>query len=101
MQTDTKTFEIIISVVIAVIASSGFWTFINRVVDKKSQKYKLLVALAEDRIISLGTPIIERGYITKDEYEILIKGIGEPYIKSNGNGVGKRILTECGKLPIK
>lgn len=93
--------EFIIAIILAVLGASGFWTLLLKILDRKSSKTKLLLGLAHDRIIALGEEYIKRGCITKDEYENLIKYLGEPYLESGGNGLGKRILEECKKLPIK
>lgn len=98
---DLRFFEIIISVVIAVIASSGFWTFINRKIDRKSAKMKLLLGIAHDRIIQLCEPILKRGYITKEEYENIVNCLGIPYVECGGNHLAKKMLEDCKKLPLK
>lgn len=93
--------EMIIAVILAVIGSSGIWTVVLRLIDRKSSKTKLLVGLAHDRIVTLGEPITRRGYITKDEYENLIIYLGEPYLKCNGNSLAEKIINECKKLPMR
>ena len=60
-----------LTVVCAVIASSGFWTYIQKRSEKKDVKTRMLVGLAHDRILFLGMNYVERGYITRDEYENL------------------------------
>ena len=57
----------------------------------------MLIGLGHDRIMFLGMTYIDRGYITKDEYENLYK----PYEKLGGNGSAKRIMAEVDKLPIR
>lgn len=61
----------------------------------------MLIGLAHDRIIYLGLKYIERGWITKDEYENLIDYLYVPYDKLGGNGSAQRIINEVKKLPIK
>ena len=61
----------------------------------------MLVGLGHDRIMFLGMHYIERGYITRDEYENLCEYLYNPYEKLGGNGSAKRIMAEVDKLPIR
>lgn len=92
--------ESIITVVCAVIASSGFWSFLQSRRDKKDVKTQMLLGLGHDRIIFLGMGYIERGWITQDEYENLHDYLYKPYKKMGGNGSAERIMIEVEKLPI-
>lgn len=92
--------QIIASIVVSAIASSGLWAYVQKKMDKKDAKTQLLVGIAHDRIIWLGMTYIERGYITQDEYENLIRYLYEPYAAMGGNGSAKRIVNEVNKLPI-
>ena len=47
--------QIIASIVISAIASSGLWAFIQKKMDKKDAKTQLLVGMAHDRIIEYLT----------------------------------------------
>lgn len=93
--------QMVVTIVCAVIASSGFWTFIQKKNENKDVKSQMLVGLAHDRIISLGMCYIERGCITQDEYENLYEYLYKPYEKMGGNGSAKRVMTEVNKLPIR
>ena len=92
--------SIIVTVLCSVIASSGFWAWLQKKDDKKSLQSQMLIGLAHDRIVSLGMTYIERGWITKDEYENLRVYLYEPYERMGGNGSAKRIMQEVDKLPI-
>lgn len=93
--------QMIITVVCAVIASSGFWAYITRRSDRKDVKTEMLIGLGHDRIVYLGMCYIERGYITQDEYENLFDYLYKPYKKMGGNGSAERIMNEVNKLPIR
>lgn len=93
--------QMVVTVVCAVIASSGFWAYIQRRGEKKDVKARLLVGLAHDRILFLGMSCIERGFITRDEYENLYEYLYRPYEKMGGNGSAKRVMQEVNKLPIR
>ena len=92
--------QMALTVVCAVIASSGFWAYIQKRSEKKDVKTQMLVGLAHDRILFLGMSYIEQGFITRDEYENLYEYLYCPYEKMGGNGSAKRVMQEVNKLPI-
>lgn len=99
MQVDTV-IQMAVTVICAVIASSGFWAYIQKRSEKNDVKTQMLVGLAHDRILFLGMSYVERGYITRDEYENLYEYLYRPYEKMGGNGSAKRVMQEVNKLPI-
>lgn len=92
--------QVITSVLIALISSTGLWSYIANYRNKHDAKTRLLIGLAHDRIIYLGTQYIERGYITSDEYENLNDYLYEPYAAAGGNGSAKRVMEQVRKLPF-
>lgn len=92
--------SIIVTVLCSVIASSGFWAWLQKKDDKKSLQSQMLIGLAHDRIVSLGMIYIERGWITKDEYENLRDYLYEPYEALGGNGSAKRVMEGVNRLKI-
>lgn len=96
----TDFIQMLVTVLCSVIASSGFWAYLMNRRDKKDLKNDMLVGLAHDRIIELGLIYIERGYVTKDEYENLHDYLFVPYEKLGGNGSAKKVMVEVDKLPI-
>lgn len=92
--------QMIVTIVCAVIASSGFWAYIQKRNENKDARSRMLIGLAHDRIIFLGMTYIERGWITQDEYENLYEYLYKPYEEMGGNGSAKRIMTEVNRLPI-
>ncbi len=93
--------ELALTVIASVLASSGFWAFIQSRRDKKDAKTQMILGLGHDRILSLGTMYIKRGWITPDEYENLHDYLYAPYEKMGGNGSAKKIMAEVSKLPTK
>lgn len=93
--------QMMLTIVGSVVASSGFWAYIQKKMEKKDVKTIMLIGLAHDRIIYLGMSYIERGWITKDEYENLYEYLYQPYEKLGGNGSATRIIKEVDKLPIR
>lgn len=98
--TTIQILQILIPVLIAFIASSGFWVYISGTREKKSLQTELLLGLAHDRIVRLGMFYIDRGHITQDEYENLNVYLYKPYEKLGGNGSARRIMLEVDRLPI-
>lgn len=93
--------QIAISVFGSVLASSGLWAWIMARREKKDAKGVMLMGLAHDRILSLGSKYLERGYVTADEYENMYEYLYKPYQKLGGNGSAQRIMEQVKKLPIK
>lgn len=93
--------EIIISVILAAITSSGFWALLSNLLSKKSARTQMLIGLGHDRIVYLGMKYIKRGYITQDEYENLHDYLWVPYERAGGNGSAKRVMDEVNRLPIR
>lgn len=96
-----KLVEMIITVLCAVLASSGFWAVIQKISDRKDVKSSVLIGLGHDRIVYLGKQYIKRGYITMDEYENLNDYLYKPYKELGGNGSAAKIMEEVNKLEIR
>lgn len=92
--------SVIIAILCTLLASSGFWALISRIIDKKSLNSRMLLGLAHDRIMWIGMKYVEKGQITQSEYENLYKYLYEPYKKMGGNGSVERLMREVDKLKI-
>lgn len=111
--------ETIITAVLGGLFGSSFIGFIQFMItraDKKKDNHSeyekqleqslalqrdMLIGLGHDRIVYLGGVYIERGYITKDEYENLNDYLYLPYSAMGGNGTAKKVMEEVEKLPMK
>lgn len=93
--------QMMITVVCAVVTSSGLWAYLSKRSEKKDVRNEMLIGLAHDRILYLGMTYIERGYITQDEYENLVQYLYEPYKKLGGNGSATRVIAEVNKLELR
>ena len=93
--------QVLTSVLIALISSTGLWSCIASHRSKHDAKTRLLIGLAHDRIIYLGTMFIDRGSITPAEYENLHDYLYAPYAENGGNGSAKRVMEQVKALPIK
>lgn len=92
---------LVVTIIISVTATTGFWQLIQRRMDKKDDSAEMLLGLGHDRIIYLGLCYIERGSITQAEYENIEDYLYKPYMKLSGNGSAMKIMEEVRKLPIK
>ena len=90
-----------LTVLAAVLASSGFWVFLQRRGERKDVRAQMLMGLAHDRILFLGRSYVSRGYVTQAEYENLDKYLYQPYRRLGGNGTAERIMKEVERLPLR
>lgn len=96
--------DVIVAIVVAVFASTGFWQVVNTIIakdkDEKTVERRALKALLHDKLYYLCEKHIEMGEITADEYEN-IQYLYDPYAALHGNGTCERLMNEVKKLPIK
>ena len=90
-----------VTIVGSIAASSGFWAYFTKRTEKRSATNKLLIGIAQDRIIVRGSRYISRGSITKNEYYDFVRYLYEPYIEAGGNGLVENIMEEIHKLPVR
>ena len=93
--------EALVTILVSVLASSGVWAVVMKIMDKKDVRTQMLIGLGHDRIMYLGMHYIERGWITRDEYENLVDYLYKPYEMMGGNGSAKRVVEEVKKLPLQ
>ena len=91
--------QIILTIFTSVLASSGLWAFLTSKIERSTAEKDILIGIGHIELVFFGMQYIERGWITKDEYETM-KELYDPYIKLGGNGSGKKIMTEVEKLPM-
>lgn len=92
--------EMLIAVLIAMLGSSGMWAYLQSRHEKKDAKTKMILGLGHDRIVFLCMQYIERGWISNDEYEDLVKYLYYPYKDMGGNGTVTKLIDEVKKLPV-
>lgn len=92
--------QMVLTIVSSVLASSGLWAIILKRMEKKDAKTELLIGIAHDRIMFLGSSYLDRGYITRDEYENLYEYLYNPYKKAGGNGSAAHMMEKVDKLPM-
>lgn len=89
-------------IIIAIIGSQAFVEVVKWLTTRKkpTPSEKLLIAIAQDRIVYIGTSYIKQGYITHDQLKTMI-GIFTPYHEAGGDGMADLIMDRCRALPIK
>lgn len=90
-----------VTIISAFIASSGFWAYLAARREENSATTQLLLGLAYSRLMELGMWYLSRGWITKDEFEEYEKYLYKPYIDLSGNGSAKHIMDQINGLPYK
>ena len=97
--------DLIISIVIAVFGSTGFWALITYLIQrrdtKESAESQMLKGLAHDRICSLGNDYLRQGYITPADYQNIHDYLFVPYKRLGGNGTADKIMREVSDLPMR
>lgn len=91
-----------IPVIVAFITSQALVELIKWWTTRKKPKPadKLLVALAQDRIVYVGSGCIKQGYITRDQLSVLTS-IWTPYNEMDGDGMADTIFERCKHLPLE
>lgn len=96
--------DFMLQMVLAIFASTGFWSFAQVVYKKKTEKKsasaRMLRGLAFDRMVYLGGKYIEQGHISKEDYTNFYTYLYEPYKALGGDGVVDKIMAELNKLKI-
>lgn len=92
-------YEVVVTIVVAVFASGGFWNYMQTRNRKKSDETKLLMGIAYSKIIQQSEVYISRGWISTDEYHELYHYLYEPYENMGGNGTAKRLMDKVKQLP--
>lgn len=62
---------------------------------------EMLLGLAHDRIIYLGSKYLEQGYIDMQELDDFNTYLYEPYAVLGGNGTGEKIWERVNTLPVR
>ena len=97
--------DILLTIVLAIFASSGFWSFLQSWIAKKYSKktaeQKLLLGIAFKEICETCQCHLKVGEIDAEEYKELNHYLFEPYAEMGGDGTAERLIKEVEKLPIK
>lgn len=94
-------FERVLTVLITLLASSGFWTYFQHRFDKKNAKTKMLLGLGYEKVMTMAAFYIKRGWIAQDEYRDFRKYLYEPYRALGGDGSAEHSMQGVDKLPLR
>lgn len=89
--------QIIVTIVLSVLASSGLWQYIIYKSQSKSVQTQAILALLHNEIYRISEKAIKEGSITSDELDNLTC-LYEPYRKMGGNGTGEILYTKAKNL---
>lgn len=84
----------------SILASSGFWAYVQYKDSSRDATKRLLMGLAYDKVTTLGLDYLHRGWMTRDEFDEYQKYFVAPYIALGGNGVAERIYKDVARLPF-
>ncbi len=93
--------EILVTCVIAIFGSTGFWTWLQSRSREKDDVSKLIMGIGYSKIIDLCEKYIANGSITAREFHELEHYLYEPYHNMGGNGTVQALFEQVKELPIK
>lgn len=91
----------LIIIVCSVLGSGGLWAYLQSRDTKRSAEIRLMMGLAYAELTRRGQEYIDRGYVTKDEFEDYQKYFFTPYKELGGNGVAERYMNGVSQLPMR
>lgn len=94
------TSQLILTIITSLLASSGLWAFLGSRLERNNAERELIVGIGHIELVFFGMRYLERGWITRDEYDTM-QELYKPYVKIGGNGSGTKIMKEIEKLPIR
>ena len=87
------------------IALTGFVIYLRMRTEKlhkeRDASTRLLMGLAQDKIIFLSMKYIDRGWVSRDEYHDLKHYLVEPYTELGGNGTTDRVMRAVDGLELR
>lgn len=92
--------ELFVTVFVAMLGSTGLWTFIQNRSTAKSARDRMLLGLGHAKIFDVAEKYIRRNGITKDELDDLDKYLYKPYHDMGGNGTATAMVEKCRGLEI-
>lgn len=96
----STTATLIVSVIVAIFASTGFWDWLKTRRKKMTPYERVTMAVGREKLNKLSKKYIKMTYIPEDEFESFNK-LGEAYLEADGNTVVKELYLEAVKLPKK
>ena len=92
--------ELFVTVFVAMLGSTGLWTWIQNRGTAKSARDRMLLGLGHAKIFDVAEKYIRRGGITSAELDDLEKYLYKPYHDMGGNGTATAMVEKCKALKI-
>ena len=92
--------ELVATIVVSIFASTGFWAFVQQIMDRKSASREMLLGLGRDRLIYECNKYLEQGWISAQELSDLEKYLYTPYKRLGGNSTGETLFKKVNNLPL-
>jgi len=92
--------EILVTCIIAIFGSTGFWSWVQNKSKKKDDVSKLIMGIGYSKIIDLCEKYLSDGSITAREFHELEHYLYEPYHNMGGNGTVQALFDQVKELPI-
>lgn len=96
----STTATLIVSVIVAIFASTGFWDWLKSRRKKMTPYERVTMAVGREKLNKLSKKYIKMAYIPEDEFESF-KELGEAYLDAEGNTMVKELYLDAVKLPKK
>lgn len=100
----TPVMGVMVPLIVAVFTSSGLWSFLLYIAQKRDQKQDIRtraeLVLLHDAVYNNCQKAIHRGYTTFMEFDNICE-LYAVYSEMGGNGTGKQLYDKVCKLPIK
>ena len=90
--------DIIMTIIVTIFGSSGFWLLIQKIVESRSASRKMLLGLGFARLSDECRKYLDSGKITINEFNSLTHYLYEPYKALGGNSVGEALYQEVKAL---
>lgn len=93
--------SIVITAAAAVLASTGFWSYLEVKDTASSARVNLLKGIGYFALNQTAIQRLHDGYITPEQYTEMYRYLYEPYVALGGNGSAERLMELVSKLPQK
>lgn len=92
---------LLITAIATFLSSSGLWAFLQHRDSKLNARVSLLVGIGYYAIQTECIRHLEKGHITREEYNDIYQHLYVPYADLGGNGMAKKMMSDVGNLPIQ
>lgn len=93
--------QTLVTIAVALISSSGVWGVFTMLIQKRSTSTMLVLRVTQYIIVVEANRVLQQGYMTADDYDIIMKDLYEPYKLLGGNGLAEKLVNDVTKLPIR